>query len=212
MRVLFLLLLLLNVAFFAWFWQRPQPVASQTPPQVAEGGIVLLSERPPDAGPASAEPLPSLCYRAGPFADAAQAAQFLAALSPVPVSHQRRTEEARVHAGYWVRWPARVGLGEARRLYKMLQAQGVEDLAITPAGEGRYVISLGVFRHRETMEERRQELAALDHQVEVEDRYRVRSQDWLYLVFRERQAAVTAALEAAAGAAGGVAFTARECP
>ncbi|MFQ5487664.1 MAG: hypothetical protein ACE5ET_04360 [Gammaproteobacteria bacterium] len=196
MRVLFLLLLLLNVAFFAWYSRHPL----ETPPvqQAAEGGgIVLLQERSASSAIAavlpSLPPLPVLCYQVGPFAEAPQGEQFVAALTPVPEHYEVQAHEEKVHSGYWVRWPQVLALAEARRIYRELQEKGVRDVAITPAGKGRYIVSLGVFRHRDTMEERHNRLIALGYAVQVEDRFRPLARSWLFLEFRRHTAPEVAA-------------------
>ncbi len=198
MRVLFLLLLLLNVAFFAWYSRQPP----ETPPdqRAAEGGdIVLLQERDTLSSVAAVPPSPPpvLCYQAGPFDEARLAEQFVAALAPQPGHHEVQTHEEKVHDSYWLRWPQALALAEARKLYRELQEKGIRDTAITPAGKGRYLISLGVFRHRDTMEKRRNRLAALGYEVQVEDRFKSRSRSWLFLEFHHATAS-----EAAAGLQG----------
>ncbi len=198
MRVLFLLLLLLNIAFFAWYSRQPveMPPAGRT--AAAAGNIVLLQERhSPPSSTVVAPPLPAvLCYRAGPFDEASLAEQFLAALPVAPERHQLKVEEGKTHAGYWVRWPQAQALAEARRIYRELQEKGVRDVAITPAGKGHYIVSLGVFRHRDTMEERRNRMAALGYSVEVADRFKTFARYWLLLEFKRAQPEVEAGLQA----------------
>ncbi|HHH36183.1 MAG TPA: SPOR domain-containing protein [Gammaproteobacteria bacterium] len=188
MRILFLLLILINVAVYAWFDRYGDLMALPPPPSVPEvGRLLLLSERPGGPAPAVAAggppPRTRLCFRAGPFEDEAQARDWLAALPQPPRSQRMERRSTRVAAGYWVHLPQSLPLRDARRVLRELREKGVEDIAITPAGDGLYVISLGVYRLRETLEERRAELAALGYEPEVVERVKEAQRYWLTLEY-----------------------------
>lgn len=229
MRILFLLLILLNVAFFAWFSRagddRSRPADEAQDPGVAQ--LVLLRERPSggagradrredgdkdraDGPPAAVAETPGpepFCYEAGPFSSEAAARDLLRALASVPVAWEVAGRETRVQIGYWVRWPETLSLREARRVYRELRDKGVEDIAITPAGEGRYTVSLGVFRRRDTMVERRDRLVALGYAPAVTERVKSRRRYWLVARFLTPVNAPSAAGEGAA-----VSWSAVTCP
>src|SRR3954468_12921612 len=119
MRILFLVLLLANIAFFAWSRYLspaeavadPAPMGRQIQPQKLR--IVGTSEgpsaavRPPPAPAAAAAPPTSAvaCLEWGSFtlADAPRAEKTLEPLALGPRLAQRRTEE---NAGWWVYIPA----------------------------------------------------------------------------------------------------------
>ncbi len=217
MRILFLLLVLLNAAFFAWYSRdRDGPSEPHAGPAVAaDKRLVLLSERPlsgeppggaaprprqqeppeqrarqqarPDGERAASSGTSQHCYEAGPFASEAEAQRFLRARilggRAEPAAHEVVARDSRERAGLWVRWPGALPLAEARRLYRELRAKGVEDIAITPTGEGDYYISLGVFRREDTLLQRRERLAALGYETEVVERNRTVPRYWVVTKF-----------------------------
>ncbi len=127
------------------------------------------------------------CYEAGPFASEGETQRFLRKRvlggQAEPAAHEVVARDGRERAGLWVRWPGALSLAEARRLYRELRAKGVEDIAITPTGEGDYYISLGVFRREDTLQQRRERLAALGYETEVVERTRTVPRYWLVMQF-----------------------------
>ena len=172
MRALFLLLLLGNVAFFAWSRYvapadagvDPAPLARQIEPEKLK--VVPPGELPqPASAPVSARAAPvavalaAKCIEWGSFtlADAPRAEKALEPLSLGPRLGQRRTEE---QAGWWVfiapQTNGRVG---AIRKAAELKALGIDDyFVMQEEGPYRWAVSLGVFR---TEEAARARLAAL---------------------------------------------------
>lgn len=230
MRLLFFVLLLANLGFFAWQYQARGGFTDQGSihdeiPAVDPGvtPLVLLSERE-DASPmqpatgaetlplsqtqsgdASADAMPGpaeeaiqpepreteqviedapvvpgdegaaaviarYCFEIGPSEDravmerlqlAAQEAGGRAALS-----EQTRS----VQDGYWIRVPEYLSYDQARSRYRELQKKGVDDIAIVPLPDKRYFISLGVYKRKDTVEDRRKEVLAAGITPMIEDR------------------------------------------
>lgn len=113
------------------------------------------------------------CYVYGPSADrgaierAAATARQAGARANIRESVQTGAD------GYWVRLPEVYSLPEARTSYRELQRRGVDDIAIVPLPDKRYFISLGVYKKKNTLEERRKEIIAKGVTPLVEDRTQV---------------------------------------
>jgi hypothetical protein len=185
MRTVFLILLLANLGFFAW-WRYgsppdaaadPAPLARQIEPEKLK--IVAPKDLPPQAPPkpvaaVKAEPTPTppapspaglKCMEWGSFtiADAPRGEKTLEPLALGARLAQRRTEET---AGWWVFIPpqARAPNGRQAALKKAaeLKALGIEDYFIVQEeGQHRWALSLGVFR---TEDAARARLAVLQAQ------------------------------------------------
>jgi len=174
MRVAFLVLLLANLALYAWLRYgtseaEPVPLSRQIAPEklkvVAPAGLPPVSAvtKPPAPAPAPAaapaSPAASgACVEWGSFtiADAARAEQALEPLALGPRLAQRRTEE---QAGWWVFIPPQGNRQSALRKAAELKQLGVEEYFIVQEeGPLRWALSLGVFRTEESAQAR---LAAL---------------------------------------------------
>lgn len=169
MRTLFLLLVLLNVGFFAWSrygsppdaGADPAPLARQIEPEKLK--VVQPGDLPP--APAGARPAAAAaasaamkCIEWGSFTitDAPRAEKALEPLGLGARLAQRRTEES---AGWWVFIPPQGSRAGAIRKAQELKALQVEDyFVVQDEGPHRWALSLGVFRTEEAAQAR---LAAL---------------------------------------------------
>ena len=158
MRTLFLLLLLANVAFFAW-WRfvsppdanaDPTPLARQIEPEkikvIAPADLPAASARPaPAPAPALLTAAPK-CIEWGSFTltDAPRAEKVLEPLALGARLAQRRTEEL---ASWWVFIPPQPNRATALKKAAELKALEIDDYFIVQdEGPQRWAISLGVFR------------------------------------------------------------------
>ena len=166
MRLLFLLLLAANLAFFAWmgFLAPPDPAVDRLPlsQQLDPGKVRIvtaseLAKVPPPAAPAPAKPKPApppppppiACLEWGSFspADATRAAQRLEPLALGARLAQVRGEET---AGWWVYMPPQGNRAGALRKAAELKKLGVPDyFVVQDEGRWRWALSLGVFRAEE---------------------------------------------------------------
>ncbi len=199
MRLVILLLLLANVAFFAW--QRLAPAdapAAVTDPAMVGKPMLLWSEwkarqqerarQAPAPQVASAQgptlgphPEAKACYTIGPFSivsDVNRAASFF---DGEEITTQQRAAAARRRAGFWVYIPPQPSLQAAREVLRYLQSKGVEDALIIAEGKKENSISVGVFSNPDKAERRREAISALGYPVEVEPLYRTQPQYWLDL-------------------------------
>jgi hypothetical protein len=184
-RTAFLILLLANLGFFAW-WRYgsppdaaadPAPLARQIepeklkivapkdlPPQAPPKPVAAIKAEPTPAPPAS-PPVALKCMEWGSFtiADAPRAEKALEPLALGARLAQRRSEET---AGWWVFIPSQAKAPNARQaaLKKAaeLKALGIEEYFIVQEeGQHRWALSLGVFR---TEDAARARLAVLQSQ------------------------------------------------
>ena len=167
MRTLFLLLLLANVAFFAWSRYvsppdasaDPLPLSRQIEPEKLK--VIGPNELPPVTSRPAAAPVALKCLEWGSFtlADAPRAEKALEPLALGARLAQRRTEEA---AGWWVFIPPQGSRPAAMKKATELKALSIEDYFIVQEeGPYRWALSLGVFRTEEAAQAR---LAALRDQ------------------------------------------------
>lgn len=180
MRTLFLLLLFLNVAFFAWSRYvsppdasaDPMPLVRQIEPEKMK--VVTPNEIPaPAPAPAPAPRAPTAnaapaavpaatpvattvakCMEWGSFtlADAPRAEKALEPLALGPRLAHRRTEET---AGWWVFIPPQGTRAAAMRKAAELKALSIDEYFIVQeAGPYRWAVSLGVFRNEDAAQAR----------------------------------------------------------
>lgn len=143
-----------------------QPVETVAPVEIAESEQTIepASEAELEAAPAP-EPVPApaiarRCLELGPSADRAAIEQAEVSAQQVGArTHIRETAQAGA-GGYWVRLPDYYSFAEARAKYRELQQKGVDDIAIVPLPDKRYFVSLGVYKRKDTVEERRDEIMA----------------------------------------------------
>ncbi|MGA8278434.1 MAG: SPOR domain-containing protein [Rhodanobacteraceae bacterium] len=171
-RVLFLLLLTLNIGAACWlvFTHAPQAHAPPaTDPGVAP--LVLLSERENSGDAASAEMAAAPenkaelandeCHSIGPFPSQADMRAAMNALLPLTRRVQFREAHATEARGYWVYLPALATREEALDAARRLSQKGVRDYYVVTAGDQENTVSLGLFHDRGNAERRRTEIAGL---------------------------------------------------
>ena len=160
MRAAFLLLLLANMAFFAWArYLSPADAAADSAPlarQIEPEKLRILGAG--DSPPASPAPAPKpaasampalACMEWGSFtlADAPRALKMLDPLALGSRIGQRRTEET---AGWWVYIPPQGSRQNALKKAAELKSLGVEEyFVVADEGPFRWGVSLGVFRSEE---------------------------------------------------------------
>jgi len=178
-RMLFLLLLALNIGVGCWLYFTPQGTASQLLPATDPGvpKLVLLSEQehPTEANAAELASAPEStadlrndsCGSIGPFATQADMRGAINALTPLVSRIQYREAHATETRGYWVYLPAMASREQALAIARQLSAKGVRDYYVVTAGDQQNTISLGLFRDRGNADKRRNEVAALGFNPEL---------------------------------------------
>ena len=164
MRLVALLLLLANVAFFAWARYAPglgslesHLVAQQIEPEA----IRLLTPRQVAAlGARQPEAKASSCVEWGAFnrADAARAQAAFEKLTTASRVSERRVEEA---AGWWVYMPPQASRQAADQKVAELKRLGVDDYFVVQEDPRlRFAVSLGGYSTEEAANARLEELRA----------------------------------------------------
>jgi len=171
-RIVFFLLLLANLTFFAWAYfgagrasEEPQLLEQQLNPQeirLLSGDQIakLATERAKQVERAKAPPKAPLvaCLELGAFApsEVPRVQQALEPLALGPRLSQRRAEEV---ASYWVFMPPLRNRPAANQKAAELKKLGVEDFFIVQEdAKFRFAISLGVFKTEEAARTRLAEL------------------------------------------------------
>lgn len=190
LRALFLLLLLVNLAYFGWHWMQGPAETEDTvavpgpppgdaplypPPVVPEVAL----EPDPDPDP----PAPALfsgweCSQAGPFEDLAQA-RLLASLGGIPIQLYRPSEQA-VLSSWWVFLPPESD-GDMEAHLQSLEEAGDSDFHRIAEGEHAGGLSFGLFTSPDRAETRRQQLAELGVDARIQPRTTDREVYWLTL-------------------------------
>ena len=167
MRAVFLLLVLANLAFFAWSQYGAPQAPGVTPQsrQIEPDKLKIVAPKDLPARVAKKEKLPekpaaaaAACLEWGSFtlADAPRAQQALEPLALGERLAQKRTEEV---AGWWVFIPPQGSRQGALKKAAELKNLGVEEFFIVQEeGEHRWAVSLGIFRSEDAAQAR---LAAL---------------------------------------------------
>lgn len=192
LRLLFLLLLALNLGAGAWLLfgrvpARPLPPASD--PGVT--GLRLLSEVPahlpapvsgaPVAVPATAAvpPIAETCTTLGAFATAVDMHAAMQALTPHVTRIQYRQEQVGHSHGFWVYLPAtptrEAALDEARKLV----AKGINDYYVVTAGDSQNTVSLGLYDSETNAQNRMAALQKLGFPAQVKQRLDTEPAYWV---------------------------------
>lgn len=138
LRVTVFLLLLVNLAFFAWsHWLAPKEAQLSASPKVDAPRLLLATEAAPAAKDAS-------CVTVGPFATNELAARARQTLIDSGYPSLPREAAISVPDGYWVYLESPTSESAERRLLDKLHNGGISDAqAVGEIGSRR--ISLGVF-------------------------------------------------------------------
>lgn len=198
-RILFVILLALNLGALAWQLTRPtaEPAAGTAAVDAGVAPLVLLAERDRSAmqhsaALAEAAPVeaarPRVCESLGPFGDRDGAQDALRQLESLTRRTQVRQTRARVVRGYWVHVPAHASRSDALATARQLAAAGVRDYYVVTAGGQENTISLGLFRDQANAESRRAQVAALGFRARVVERADERDQYWIDYESRDDKA------------------------
>lgn len=210
LRLLFVLLIALNIAVGAWLLlgQDNAHGRSATDPGVPE--LRLLSEVPasgsvaPSASVAastSAAPAASTapahvstalaapqsapsyaCMTLGPFATPLDLHNARSALSAQITRARARQEQITQASGWWVHLPASASREQALAQARLLKARGITDYFVVGSGDQQNTVSLGLFKDPANARKRRDEVAAAGFPAQLSERSEQVPEYWLDLV------------------------------
>ena len=178
MRAALLLLLLANLAFFAWSqWLAPEQAQLPVSPKVDAPRLQLAREtQPVAAGNGS-------CVTVGPFATNELAARARQTLNDSGYQSLPREVEIRVFEGYWVYLESPPSESGERRLLDRLRKGGIADAAAVEAGSARR-ISLGLFSDEARAATQSEKVAKLGLLPQIEAREKPGTAIWLDLTLK----------------------------
>ncbi len=161
MRLLVLILLLANVAFYAWVQYVPDSSSAEAQlmaQQINPESIRLLSGQQLAAVRKPEPPRPVSCVEWGNFSrdDAARAQEAVLPLSPGAHFTERKLEDV---VGWWVFMPPQTSRQGAVQKLEELKRLGIDEYFIVQEdAKFRFAISLGVFRSEEAAQKKLEQL------------------------------------------------------
>lgn len=176
MRAFILVLLLLNLAFFAWAqWLAPKEAALPLSPKVNAPRLQLVSE-----GRTVVNSEGDRCVTVGPFASNELAARARNTLTDSGYASLPREEQQRSVSGYWVFLESPTTDAAEKRLLDRLRRGGINDAQVV--GEvGSRRISLGVFSEEARAFAQSERVARLQLLPQIEARETDGTAIWLDL-------------------------------
>lgn len=163
MKWLIYLLLLTNLAFFAWNYRQVHALTSTAATGDTADGVPrlhLLGETAEtsvapnraagqaDAARADVVPAAVQCTNLGPFERRDAAVAAVAELKNNEINARVRTEALPDRDGFWVVIPPADSRAAAQKTIDALRHKGVKDYFLVAAGDMKNAISLGVFSTR----------------------------------------------------------------
>jgi SPOR domain len=177
-RIVFFVLLFLNLAYFAWaHWvdaPRPAPVneAIAHLPQLKMADELAPAERPAPRGSQKTTLSDTTsCVSVGPFLDLASSAQAATLLKAKGFDPRQRAEQGQVSFGYWVYVAGLGSQADADRALVTLERNGIKDALVMPeTADGGRRLSLGLYSERSRAERRAQALRQAGLSAEISER------------------------------------------
>lgn len=211
LRLLFVLLIALNIAVGAWLvlGQDDVHVRSVTDPGVPV--LHLLTERPDlvaaasasaplsasstlaDAGPAavapsapSSAPEPTAasyrCMALGPFASLQALRGARSKLESLTARSRSRQEQSQQSRGWWVYLPAQASRAQALAQAQRLSDAHIDDYFVVSSGGQSNTISLGLFKDPANARKRRDQVVAAGFPAQMTERVETVPEYWLDVV------------------------------
>ena len=179
MRAALLLLLLINLAFFAWAqWLAPEEAPLPVSPKVDAPRLQLAHEAQPVASGNGR------CVTVGPFATNELAARARQTLSDSGYESLPREVKTPLFEGYWVYLESPPTESGERRLLDRLKKGGIADAqAVGELGNARR-ISLGVFSDETRAATQSEKVAKLGLLPQIEAREKPATAIWLDLTLK----------------------------
>ena len=196
MRAFALLLILANVCFFFWahYIDVPEaaPHATALPESKPPSRLVLAKERE-GVTEASSTHSELTCISVGPFGADTSLEKIQKRLEDAGFTSNARSQAGEVFVGYWVSLPSVATRAEAELALARLHAAGVSDAYVMPEatalngstdGSG-HVLSLGLFSEQVRAEARRDAIAKLGFQPQIQNRTHGGEVHWLDVTLQE---------------------------
>jgi hypothetical protein len=200
LRLLFVLLIALNIAVGAWLLLGQDDAHGRSVTDPGVPMLHLLSEQastPPPAPAASPPSVPASvpaptvasdaapqtrCLAIGPFATPQDLRNARSGLAGQGVRMRSRQEQTIQTRGWWVYLPAPGNRTQALALARRLDAAHVGDYFVMSSGDQPNAISLGLFKDPANARKRRDEVADAGFPAQIQERTEQVPEYWLDLV------------------------------
>ncbi|WP_445145956.1 SPOR domain-containing protein [Dyella sp. Tek66A03] len=210
LRLLFVLLIALNIAVGAWLLlgqddvhgrsvtdpdvpalkllsERPAPPASTAPPVASASTAVAPDVFTPSLSPAPTPGAPPrqttyTCMALGPFATPIDLRNARAALTSQAARMRSRQEQTTQTTGWWVYLPGGGSRDKALELARRLTAANVGEYFIVSTGDQSNTISLGLFKDPANARRRRDQVASAGFPAQMSERTEAVPEYWLDVV------------------------------
>jgi hypothetical protein len=209
-RLLFVLLIALNIAVGAWLLlgQNDGHASFATDPGVPK--LHLLSELPPTASVAHAAPmqpppaatvaatpaastsmasaashanaLSYACMALGPFATQEDLRIARSALGAQVQRMRARQEQTTQTRGWWVHLPPSPNHTAALAQARQLGARNIQDYFVVNTGDNQNTVSLGLFKDPANARKRRDDIVAAGFPAQMSERTETVPEYWLDLI------------------------------
>ena len=211
LRLLFVLLIALNIAVGAWLLLGQDDVHGRSATDPGVPALQLLSERPSAAAttapppvaaasiaaaPAVSAPLPQqaqapaqpprqtsyTCMALGPFATPIDLRNARTALTSQAARMRSRQEQTTQTTGWWVYLPGGGNRDKALELARRLTAANVGEYFIVSTGDQSNTISLGLFKDPANARRRRDQVVTAGFPAQMSERTEAVPEYWLDVV------------------------------
>jgi hypothetical protein len=187
-RLAFIALLCLNLAYFAWAnWvdaPRPAPVNESITrlPRLKLVEEVPPAERPQAQTAQKTSLTPAAaCLSVGPFADEHSGARAAALLKTKGFEPRQRAEQGPVTQNYWV-YVSGLSQSEADAALVALERSGIPDARVVPeSGPAGWRVSLGIYSERARAERRAEAVRQSGLEAEIAERKLAVTAYWIDL-------------------------------
>ena len=218
MRIIVVLMLIANLAFFAWrqfYTEPPMQKVVQTPalPGNQINRLLLLTEFDESAlreriaasstnSRASSESSAhssedAVCYSIGPLATEQQVTLIATWLKEKGAQTTLREAERREVSRFWVYFPPFESRAAALERVADMQADAIDDIYVIPAGDMANAVSLGLYSRKESLDRRITELKEKGYEPSIVPRYEIRSAAWFDVVAEDQNVFPSAQFAAA---------------
>lgn len=215
LRLLFVLLIALNIAVGAWLLLGQDDVHGRSAADPGVPPLKLLSETPlaraattpapvapatvADTAPAVSAPVPPsaptpapaprqtsyTCMALGPFATPVDLRNARSALGSQAARMRSRQEQTTQTTGWWVYLPGGGSRDKALELGRRLAAANVGEYFIVSSGDQPNTISLGLFKDPANARRRRDQVAAAGFPAQMTERTESVPEYWLDVVLAD---------------------------
>lgn len=177
MRLLLALLVLANVAWYAWHHWVRLPAEAPVPAATVGPRLVLAREAPP--APRAVAQVTGNCLSLGPFSELTDAARASTLLREHDLRPRQRAGEGVVWRGYWVSLGGIENGTAANAIIGRLRRFGIGDAYAMPGDGSEITISLGLYSERERALRRMDDVKALGFEPSLAERERSGTVYWI---------------------------------